>query len=77
MGCTTLGQIEDDVRIAQQFQPASEAELAALRERAKRLAGPRLENWKVDTPRRASGPRHHDALHHGLRRSSPHGVIVC
>jgi len=61
LGCTTIGQIEDDVRIAQQFQPASEAELAGLRERAKRLAGPRLENWKVDTPRRASGPRHHDA----------------
>lgn len=49
LGCTTLGQIEDDVRIARGFQPLSESEMAKLRKRAKRLAGPRLENWKRNT----------------------------
>ena len=61
LGCTTIGQIEDDVRIAQQFKPATETELAGMRDRAKRLAGPRLENWKRDASSRASGPRHTDA----------------
>jgi uncharacterized protein len=60
LGCTTIGQIEDDVRIAQQFKPASPAELAQFRARAKGLAGPRLENWKRDTASRASVPRHTD-----------------
>lgn len=61
LGCTTLGQIEDDVRIAQQFQPLSAAQMQRLRDRAKRLAGPRLENWKRDAERRAGvARRHHD-----------------
>jgi aryl-alcohol dehydrogenase-like predicted oxidoreductase len=59
LGCTTLGQLEDDVRIAQSFQPMPAETMAKLRDRAKRLSGPRLENWKRDTTR-ASGPRHHD-----------------
>src|SRR6476661_8576442 len=42
LGCTTIGQVEDDVRIAQQFKPATPTDMAKLRERAKRLAGPRL-----------------------------------
>ena len=37
---------EDDVRIAQQFKPFSEKKMAALRERAGRISGPRLEDWK-------------------------------
>src|ERR1039458_9910877 len=41
LGCTTIGQIEDDVRIAQQFKRMSEQTMAGVRERAKRLAGPR------------------------------------
>jgi predicted aldo/keto reductase-like oxidoreductase len=48
LGATTIGQIEDDVRIAQQFKPYTEAELAQLRERAQPLSGPQLEDWKRD-----------------------------
>jgi predicted aldo/keto reductase-like oxidoreductase len=46
LGCTTLGQIEDDVRIARQFKPLGEEQLAQLREEAAKLRGPRLEDWK-------------------------------
>lgn len=60
MGCTTVGQIEDDVRIAREFQPLSAAEMASVRNRAKRLAGPRLENWKRDTEQKAGVARHRD-----------------
>jgi predicted aldo/keto reductase-like oxidoreductase len=60
LGCTTIGQLEDDVRIAQSFQPMTAGAMAQVRDRAKRTAGPRLENWKRDTTQKASGPRHHD-----------------
>jgi uncharacterized protein len=46
IGCTTLGQLEDDVRIAQQFRPYSAEQMVSLRERAKDITGPRLEDWK-------------------------------
>lgn len=46
VGCTTLGQIEDDVRIATTFEPFSETEMADVRKAAEELAGPRLEDWK-------------------------------
>ncbi|MCW5979849.1 MAG: aldo/keto reductase [Bryobacteraceae bacterium] len=46
LGCTTLGQIEDDVRIAQQFRPLASDDLTKLRARADKLAGPSLEDWK-------------------------------
>ena len=46
LGCTTLGQIEDDVRIARQFKPLTEEQMAQLRERGARLKGPQLEDWK-------------------------------
>jgi predicted aldo/keto reductase-like oxidoreductase len=59
LGCTTIGQIEDDVRIAQQFEPMSTDKMAELRKRAARSAGPRLENWKR-ADKTAFGPRHHD-----------------
>jgi len=59
LGCTTVGQIEDDVRIAQQFKPMSEDQLARVRKIGEKMAGPRLENWKKDT-KQSSGPRHHD-----------------
>ena len=49
LGCTTLGQIEDDVRIAQQFKPLSIDQMAALRTRADQFKGPELENWKRNT----------------------------
>ena len=46
VGCTTLGQLEDDVRIAQGFKPLSADQLAALRKRAEPIKGPGLEDWK-------------------------------
>jgi predicted aldo/keto reductase-like oxidoreductase len=49
VGCTTLGQIEDDARVAQQFKPLEKAGMAEIRERARTLAGPHLENWKRNT----------------------------
>lgn len=49
LGCTTIGQIEDDVRIAQQFKPLQEDELAQIRQKVAKLSGPQLENWKIDT----------------------------
>ena len=55
LGCTTLGQIEDDVRIAQQFKPLTEERLAQIREKGAKLKGPRLEDWKIDTERASTG----------------------
>ncbi len=55
LGCTTLGQIEDDVRVAKSLATLGETERVALRERALRfqLQGPGLEDWKRDTTRAA------------------------
>ncbi len=61
LGCTTVGQIEDDVRIAQHFQPMSETELAGLRQKAARFKGPQLEDWKRDTEG-AGLPRYRDGV---------------
>jgi predicted aldo/keto reductase-like oxidoreductase len=61
LGCTTIGQVEDDVRIAQQFEAMPAEKMAALRKRATRLSGPRLENWKR-ADKNAYGPRHDDGL---------------
>jgi len=63
IGCTTIGQLEDDVRFAQQFKPLSPDEMQALRERAKNIAGPHLEDWKRDTQSRASGRRTSTVAH--------------
>lgn len=46
VGCTTLGQIEDDVRIAKQFRPLSEEQVAQIRQEGAKLKGPGLEDWK-------------------------------
>ena len=54
LGCTTIGQIEDDVRIARQFKPLSEKQLADLREKAVPFKGPQFEDWKVNTEKRAA-----------------------
>jgi len=62
LGCTTIGQVEDDVRIAQQFQPMPAAQMAAVRDRAKRLSGPRLENWKRDAAQKASASTYRDGV---------------
>ena len=49
LGCTTIGQVEDDVRIAQEFKPLDEAGLDRLRQRVAPLKGPQLEDWKINT----------------------------
>jgi predicted aldo/keto reductase-like oxidoreductase len=46
LGCTTVAQVEEDVRVAQQFQPLGEGEMAQLRARVSSLGGPGLEDWK-------------------------------
>ncbi len=49
VGCTTVGQIEDDVRVAQQFKRYDSEEMAQIREQAQGISGPGLEDWKRDT----------------------------
>lgn len=46
VGCTTTGQLEDDVRIAREFKPLGAEQMAALNKRAGRIKGPQLEDWK-------------------------------
>jgi len=53
LGCTTIGQLEDDVRVAQQFKPLTAEEMDPLRQRAKEIAGPYLEDWKRNTQARS------------------------
>jgi len=48
IGCTSLGQLEDDVRIARGLIPLGAEQRAALRARAEPIKGPRLEDWKKD-----------------------------
>ena len=62
VGCTTLGQIEDDVRIVKQFRQVPEQEMARIRKDAEEMAGPRLEGWKRDTSPRASVYRYQDGV---------------
>jgi predicted aldo/keto reductase-like oxidoreductase len=62
LGCTTIGQIEDDVRLAQQFKPMASDEMAQVRERAVGLAGPRLENWKRDVNKQAAARQYWDGV---------------
>jgi uncharacterized protein len=52
VGCSTIGQLDDDVRFAQNFKPYSAEEMEALRKRAITagpggLHGPALEYWKI------------------------------
>lgn len=52
VGCSTLGQLDDDVRFAQNFKPCSATEMEDLRNRALAagpggLRGPALEYWKI------------------------------
>jgi len=56
VGCTTIGQIEDDVRIAKAFEKLSDDEMEQLRARAKDLAGPAFENWKRNVETAAHYP---------------------
>jgi aryl-alcohol dehydrogenase-like predicted oxidoreductase len=52
LGCCTIGQLEDDVRIAQSFKPLAAGEMDAIRARASSgkfdtIRGPALEYWKT------------------------------
>jgi uncharacterized protein len=49
MGCTTVRQVEDDVRIARQFKAFSQQELALVRKKAAGISGPKLEDWKLQS----------------------------
>ena len=64
LGATTVGQIENDVRIAQEFTPYTEAELSQLRDKARPLGGAQLEDWKRDmrtAEHRRRQPEYRDA----------------
>jgi aryl-alcohol dehydrogenase-like predicted oxidoreductase len=52
IGCTTIAQLEADVHAAGHLQPVSAARRVALHQRAERLKGPKLENWKKNTESR-------------------------
>jgi len=60
LGCTTVGQIEDDVRVAQQFKPLDVEKMTALRQQASRFKGPQLEDWKRNTERGSIEPIYRD-----------------
>jgi uncharacterized protein len=51
VGCTSIGQLEDDVRVVTNFQRFDENKLAALRQAASGIKGPGLEDWKRDVTR--------------------------
>ena len=51
VGCTSIGQLEDDVRVVTNFQRFDEAKLTALRAEASKIKGPGLEDWKRDVTR--------------------------
>jgi uncharacterized protein len=61
VGATTLGQIEDDVRIAQSFRPLPAEQMAALRHRAAHMKGPVTEDWKRNIENTSLPATHHDA----------------
>ncbi len=64
IGCTTIGQLEDDVRFAQQFHPLSAEEMEALRKRAEGIKGPQLEDWKRNVQDKA-GTAPASSIRHG------------
>jgi predicted aldo/keto reductase-like oxidoreductase len=55
LGCTTIGQLEDDVRIAQKFKQLSENQMAELREAGAKFKGPETEDWKRNTHTASAG----------------------
>ena len=58
VGCTTIGQIEDDVRIAREFRQYDGKEMTAIRDRVKKLAGAGLEDWKRDLQQASYRPEY-------------------
>jgi predicted aldo/keto reductase-like oxidoreductase len=63
LGCTTIGQIEDDVRIARQFKPLAEDQLAQIRAQGAKLKGPRLEDWKKNIEEKAGASPASSVMH--------------
>ena len=51
LGANTVGQIEDDVRLACEFRPLGAEQMAELRQRGKLIAGPQLEDWNRNIDR--------------------------
>ena len=52
VGCATIGQLDDDVRVAQNFKPYTPEEMDVIRNRAVTAGpggaqGPALEYWKI------------------------------
>ena len=58
VGCTTIGQIEDDVRVAREFKQYSPEQMSSLRDRAQPLAGAGLEDWKRDLQQASNRPEY-------------------
>ncbi len=58
VGCTTIGQIEDDVRVAKEFGKFGESEMSGLRDRVKEIAGASLEDWKRDLTQATNRPEY-------------------
>ncbi len=54
IGCTTIGQLEDDARIARGFKPLNSDQMVALNKRAERIKGPLLEDWKKNVEPKVS-----------------------
>jgi predicted aldo/keto reductase-like oxidoreductase len=46
LGCTKVAEVEEDVRVAQQFRAMGQSEMAELRGKVAHLGGPNLEDWK-------------------------------
>ena len=61
LGFTNIGQVEDEVRFAQQFESLAVEKMDELRVRAARMAGPDLEDWKK--PLRSLGKNRRTPLH--------------
>ena len=61
MGATTVGQIEDDVRIAQTFEKLGAQQMDELRQRAAKIGGPGVEDWKRK-PENAGGAVYCDGM---------------
>ncbi len=61
VGCTTIGQIEDDVRVAKEFGKFGESQMSRLRDRVKEIAGASLEDWKRDLTQASNSPAYKGA----------------
>ena len=46
MGCTTPGQLDDNLRVVRSFSPLNEEEKKAILAKSDRVKGPALEYWK-------------------------------